>query len=183
MLAHIENALVSRLQNAESFLGYRLNVLCATPFDKPSQDLSMPAVLVRFIGLETIDSAQRGQSYCRARFCLTGYARNLRNEKQTRHGNPEKNQIGAWQIILDATALLAGQNLGLDMSEFVLDSIRPVETELYAAAGCVAEFSCHFGIAHALEDSAPFNTLIINWQPPLLSGADTLSLKGDRVHD
>lgn len=119
-LADIEDALLETLKQSPS-LHYLKTVgtISSRTFDQARGDFLVvpPAVLSFFSAseLRSRDLARRTYSYD-PRFLLFAVARNLRGAAEEKLGGPAVGEIGAYQILHDLKATLAGARLALPAS-------------------------------------------------------------------
>lgn len=135
-IAEVETAILARLQaaGAAGVLGYRYRTLATYPedFDAHLKERligqAFPAAWVVFGGWgRPVEEASGVQ--VPAVFMLVVAAENLRNEQAQRHGGAA-GEVGSYQLLMDAAALLQGQRLGLDMAALEFGpcrSVRPTE--------------------------------------------------------
>lgn len=132
-IAEVENAMVARLQAASDadVLGYRYRTLGSYREDFDAYlkeeikgDRAFPAAWVVFGGWRPpIDEGATLQAP--ALFILVVAAQNLRNEKSQRQGATAA-EVGSYQLMIDAAALLHGQRLGLDIQALKLGASRSI---------------------------------------------------------
>lgn len=186
MIGEIENAILARLKLAGETaaeaggLGYAYRTRETYPieFDAWLEEkpvINFPACWVAFGGFTQMERAGPGAYEVQAVFVLVVAAENLRNETAQRHGAAGK--PGSYQLALDAIALLADQDLGLEIGGLTPDglrSVRPSETirqrklSLYAIP-----FSTRFILERvAPQDLGELRTFHANWDAPAFGGVD-----------
>lgn len=185
-IAEVENGILDRMRAAAAanVLGYKYRTLDTYPADfdvylkeKIVGDAGFPAIWVVFGGWRTPED-QGSALQAPAVFMVIVAAQNLRNETAQRHG-ATASEVGSYQLMLDAAALLHGQRLGLDMGPLQLGpcrSIRPTATIMERRLSLYAlEFTtllpievAGFPVA-ALDD---FSTFHCNWDVPPIGGVD-----------
>lgn len=179
-IAAIENAILDRLRLAsdQDVLGYRYRTLESYPeeFDAYLKNTlksgtAFPAAWVVFGGWRRpVDEGRTLQA--EAVFMVVVAAKNLRNERSQRHGASAA-EVGSYQLLQDAAALIHGQRLGLDIGGLQLGpcrSVRPTETIRENQLSVFAlEFSTLLpievgaGFTGAIDDFATFHA---NWDVP-----------------
>lgn len=120
-------------------------------------------------------------------------AENARNEQATRHGGPNSDsEPGSYQLAEDVAALLAGQDLGLDIQGFEIGALRFVANASAMAKRKVSmlalELRTDIGLSQSpslvgeLDDFTDFHA---NWDaaPFTLAGNPTLVLPADATDD
>ena len=129
MIGAIENRILARLREASEagLLGYRYRTLETYPEDwdaylKEKGPIVAPAAWVTFAGWGQPE--QSNPLRATGQFGLVVMAENARNETATRHGGPVAGEPGSYQLIEDAVALLAGQDLGLEIGGIEIGSLR-----------------------------------------------------------
>ena len=121
MIAQIEDAIIARLEAASTAgaLGYRYRTLAtySGEFDEDVQKVvpTFPAIWVAFMGEDRPAHIGDGRWHHEPTFALVIANRNLRNERARRHGS--QGEVGTYQMLEDARALLANKDLGLDIAE------------------------------------------------------------------
>lgn len=159
MIGQIEDAIIARIKAAADALpglGYRLKEV-ASYGGELDDDLAkvvrqFPAVWVTFAGCAASRqlSTQKHKWITRATFVTMVAARNVRGERATRHGIKEGGaikEIGAYQMIGDVSLLLAGSDLGLEITRLNPGAIRTLyNTRLNGQALAVfaREWHCDF---------------------------------------
>lgn len=187
-IAEIENAILARLKAAghpdTGVLGYRFRHLETYPADfdawlgeKMAGD-QYPAAWVVFGGWRR-PSDQGSALQAEAVFMVVVAAQSVRNETAQRHGATPA-EVGSYQLMLDAAALLHGQRLGLDIGALQLGpcrSVRPTETILKRKLSLYAlEFTTLLPIEvsrfpdSALDDFATFHA---DWDVPPIGNVST----------
>jgi phage gp37-like protein len=185
-IAEIENAIQARLKaaGAANVLGYRYRTLDSYPEDfdlylkeKIKGDRAFPAAWVVFGGWkQPIDTGATLEAV--AVFMVVVAAQNLRNETSQRHGATSA-EVGSYQLLQDAAALIHGQHLGLDIGTLQLGpcrSIRPTQTILERKLSVFAlEFTTRLPIEVAtfpVTALGDFETFHANWDVPPFGGVD-----------
>ena len=130
MIGAIENAIEARLRAASDagLLGYKYRTLETYPdnwdeYLTGQSALPAPGAWITFAGWRPI-AAQPSFPRIMLQFGLVVMAENARNERATRQGDPfDPAKPGSYQMIEDAIALLAGQDLGLDIGALAIGSL------------------------------------------------------------
>lgn len=186
MIGEIENAILARLKTAGETpieaggLGYRYKTLDSYPaeFDRFLEEnpvLGFPAAWVTFGGYTSMSPVGAGAYQVEAAFVLVVSAENLRNEKAQRHGAAGK--AGSYQLALDAIALLADQDLGLEIGGLRPDSLRFVRPSELMTKRKISLLAIPITTTFILERGAPldmgeFETFHANWDVPPFGGVD-----------
>lgn len=132
MIAAIEKAVIQRLRDASDrgVLGYEYKTYVTSPVEwdawlkETPGALKSPAAWVVFTGSQKEKSDAHSPLFT-WNFALVVLAENQRNDEEfRRHGNGR--EVGSYQLIEDAIALLSGQNLGLDIGSITIDRVRPI---------------------------------------------------------
>lgn len=175
MIGAIENAMIVRLTAAQDSgaLGYRLKKI-TTYGGEFAEGITaaakgFPMILIAFSG-GGLQKAFTTEFVYSAKFTVIVAAQNLRNEQAARHGAEGK--VGSYQIVEDVLALLAGQDLGLD-----IDALKPGNIQILAndkSDGFLAslygmEFTTSFsvGVAEPVPALDDFETFHANWDVPI----------------
>lgn len=130
MIASVENAILSRLKMASDndVLGYKYRTLTtsAVEWDAMLKEtpgaLSGPAAWVIFLGAGREVSDEASPRFTLS-FLLVVLAENQRNEEEFRRHGDGRN-VGTYQMIWDAAALLGSQKFGLDIGTMKIGNIR-----------------------------------------------------------
>lgn len=181
-IAEVETGILARLKAAgeADVLGYRYRTLESYPeeFDTYLREQikgdAFPAAWVIFGGWRQPEDA--GSSVqCPAVFMLVVAAENLRNEKAQRHGvaTDKGLEVGSYQLVRDAAALLHGQDLGLDISALELGPCRSIRPTAAIQQRKVSMFALEFATrlpidvtGFATSDLADFSTFNADWDLP-----------------
>ncbi len=187
MIAAIENAMLARLKAAADAgaLGYVWKLLETYPqrwdaLMKDKMEFRGPGAWASFAGLSDVQRLDGGGSRAKAHFGLVVAASNLRNETATRHGGGSPAEPGSYQLLADATGLLVGQDLGLDIDRLIL-----VEAQLVDLAGTewgkrnVSMWALHLTtmielapLDFAADAPVDFETFHANWDVRPFGGID-----------
>ena len=173
-IAEVENAM---LGDAD-VLGYKYRTLESYPeeFDEYLKTeikggAQFPAAWVVFGGWRRPTQAGRSLQ-TEAVFMLVVAATNLRTKEKTQRHGGGPGEVGSYQLLKDAAALLHGHRLGLDMGALQLGpcrSVRPTQTikELRASVYAL-EFSTALPIEMDQADGAldDFTGFHANWDVP-----------------
>lgn len=128
MIGSIEQAILDRLQAAADAgtLGYAWGALASYGGEL---DEDVPTLLTRgrFPAAWAVFAGDRRRDHPKGevretRFSLIVAARAGRNEAERRRGAADR--VGAYQLVEDARALLAGQTLGLDIEPITVAGVR-----------------------------------------------------------
>lgn len=183
--AAIENAIIERLKAASTagLLGYAWRTVDSLPTDLDERLAeyikALPAAWVIWNGWRKASDHGDGTSRIEHQLTVVVAAANLRNERAQRHG--AGGDVGAYQLVADATALLMGQRFGLPIGPLVPGDCRPLYTAaeqgkrraaLYAigftAAGEIAPMSWPL---IATPEIGEFETFDVAWDLPPAAGS------------
>lgn len=191
MIAAIENAIIARLQaasDAPDLLGYKFKTLGSFPQNwreykaKYLGQTTAPAAWITFGGAN-IEAKGDNYSTIKARFGLVLCARNFRNEKSTRHGSA--GEIGSYQLLEDATGILAGQTFGLNILPIQPRSWSLVDEDTANYSFLVLELATEFTIENNYwmddADLNDFSTFAVDWGAPPISEIITLPTGDENV--
>ena len=158
MIAAIENAILKRLKDAADagVLGYKYGMAESYPTDwdvyLADKAITFPAIWAVFGGA-TPDVSTTGSTTFKAQFGLVVAAQNVRNERAQRHGQEVANgndEVGSYQMVLDAIRILHGSTLGLEIGAIMpgeVRFVRPFAAMLKANASMLAvQFTTTFSI-------------------------------------
>lgn len=157
MIGEIENAILGRLQAASdsNVLGYKFRTLetYGGQFDdqRLPELVQFPAGYVVFLGDRHKQEHGAFDEY-EGTFALILAATNYRNEQATRHG--AAGEVGTYQLITDARALLKRQTFGLDIGGLTPGDARPLFTgqvKQRRASVFAVEFKTTFTDATSVE--------------------------------
>lgn len=179
MIAAVEKAMLARLAYAaeRGAIPYRWPTLETYPEDwdqyfKNKGTLRTPAAWVVFGGFDKIEDSNDGP-IATASFGLVVADTNLRDEEATRHGrtlaNGATTEPGSYRLMLDSAGLLAGQDLGLDMSELSLVEVAQVRSASQDALRRTSLWALRFTTRFTVpfleidEDAADFTAFHANW--------------------
>lgn len=135
MIAAVENAVLARLVAAgtSGTLGYQWATAESSPyawddlFTDTISSVRCPAVWTGFTGFQSADMSETGMLHVNgATFALVVAAKNIRNEKATRHGVESQGEVGSYQLLMDAIGLLSRNDLGLDIQPLRFGAAREV---------------------------------------------------------
>lgn len=123
MIGTIEQAMIDRAAglSADDALGYKLRQVdsYAGQFDEDANEVvrDFPLVFFAWSG-EWADPEYVGEGAWRYRptFVALAGMKNLRNEKDSRHG--AAGDVGSYQLVQDLRAMFVGQTLGLEIRPF-----------------------------------------------------------------
>ncbi len=172
MIAAIEQAMIDALQAVSNAgaLGYTLFASSyAGPVTTPSgvaeAALRFPAAVVLYAG-ETIEPVGVSAWRASARFALFAIVQNRRNEKASRHG--ADGRPGAYQVIEDCRALLAGRTFG-----FAIDPLQPIDVRSTYQEQDLSIYRLEFATAYEFEalteagaDLATLALVHVDWDVP-----------------
>ncbi len=201
MIGAIENAMIARIRAAQDsgVLGYELRRVTTYAGDL-SEGLksvvrTLPAVWVVFSGAQTQRVFQRSVFEVTATFSAIVAANSLRNEREARQG--AGGAPGAYQIVEDVVALLAGKNLGLQtvkpLSLERIEALYNDRSDQTLAAIYGITLSTGWSIECGEDGSSldDFETFHVNWDIPAhgnvgpglpddahADATDTLTLEG-----
>lgn len=179
MIGDIENAMLARISAASEagLLGYRLRTVKSYAADLDerleAEELrnQFPAVWIVFSGwAQPVERGGRIWSYFPTYTLVVG-ARNLRNDRATRHGVEGSGEVGSYQLLTDMNALLLGQRLGLEIEPLEPGPARSLyngelarqQLSLYAL-----DWRTRFELApdDELAGLGDFETFNANWDIP-----------------
>lgn len=128
LIAQIEDAMIARLKSAQG-LGYVPQVASyGGEFDGelPNVIRKFPAfwVVLKNIGTPKALGTSRDKWMIPLTFAVLAGARNIRGERETRHGGAGEGEVGVYQMLSDAQALLLNQDLGLAIDPFVPGAVH-----------------------------------------------------------
>lgn len=194
MIGAIENAIMEQVRAASDagVLGYRFKTVAsyAGEFDDDMRELaqSFPAFFIGFSHEADPERVGSHEYKYRPVFRAVVAARSLRNEKATRHG--AAGEIGSYQLLIDARALLIGQTLGLDIEDLVpgasavlINGTRrsPDSRGSKPAGERMSVIGFELSTAYVAEprqptDLADFTTFHADWDIPPHEGHDAVPL-------
>lgn len=193
MIGAIESAIIARIKaaSASGVLGYSLRTVASYGAELDG-DLAtvvpkFPAAWVVFGGESRPDERAQGGWVCRPSFAVVVASRSVRNEQARRQGGPA-GEIGAYQVVEDIRALLAGQDLKAELAALgVSAEITPLEPDeitaifngtskgLQASVYAIG-FTTDYDLAMAIpssSDAVPFLRFHADWDvPPFNADAD-----------
>lgn len=175
MIGAIENAMIARIEaaNASGALGYTLRTVKSYggQFDGDVDKVvrQFPAVLVAFLR-EPLPEAVNNVTYRhKPVFAVMAANRSRRNEASRRKG-AGASEVGSFQILKDARALLVGQQLGLEIGHL---EPGPVTTlfDGVAKSKQLSILAVEFSTSYVEQTSEPlpahdFATLHADWDIP-----------------
>ncbi|MDD4930476.1 MAG: DUF1834 family protein [Gallionella sp.] len=128
LVAQIEDAIIAKLKAAQN-LGYVPQVASyGGEFDGelPAVIRKFPAfwVVLKSIGTPKAIGTSRDKWMIPLTFAVLAGARNIRGERETRHGGVGAGEVGVYQLLSDAQALLLNQDLGLEIDLFVPGAVH-----------------------------------------------------------
>lgn len=187
MIGTIENAMLARAKLAADadLLGYKWQSLETYPQDwdewlKDKVDLRAPALWVGFRGWSRPESTGTIPRLP-AMFVAVVMAENKRNEQATRHGDPAAPAAkpGSYQLLVDVTALINGNTLGLDIDTMQVGRsglvIKPAAMKERKVSMMFVEFHTAFTPGEPGEfnpDLGDFQTFHANWDIPTFGNVD-----------
>ena len=127
-IGDVENAILAQLKAAgdAGVLGYRYAELDSYPLNFDQYILAetrrFPAAWIVWGAWSNGKLQGSGGYELPTRFVLVVAAKSLRNEVATRQGSGD--QVGSYQLLLDACRLLANQTLGLDINPIRIGAAR-----------------------------------------------------------
>lgn len=181
MITEVENAIVATLMQATALpYSYRLGETYPDDFDgylsaKIGQ-IRAPACWAVFLGLaECQDYEDDAGVQGTARFALVVAAQNLRSEAAARQGGVDVSiEPGAYRLAEDASRLLSGSMLGLDLVHPVsVNGMRPIARTTAMAKNNLSlmaiELTCGIALgtrAAAGQPIGDFQQLHADWDVP-----------------
>lgn len=177
MIGAIESGVVARLKAASDagVLGYKYRQVDSLPVMQDDELVrraaQFPGAWVIFAGAKAVKQLSSGALQQGSFWVLVG-AKNMRNDRATRQGGSDE-EVGAYQMVLDAAGLMVGQSLGLGIRGFNLGAIAP----LYPSQSDKARGLSLFGVelvtdfavlprAAAVPDIGDFASFHVNWDLP-----------------
>jgi phage gp37-like protein len=190
MIAAIENGILARLRAAEPLLGYQWRTCESFPEDWESAigaktEIRAPAAWVTFAGADDVVEETSGVITMTGTFYLLVGAQSARNETAQRHGGSPA-EPGSYQLAEDSLRLLAGSNLGLDISRLKPGDLRQVripDAMRKRGISVLAQvYTTRFSIEPAGDDSIePFEVFHANWDIPSFGSGSTGPIDADPV--
>lgn len=193
MIAAIENAMLARLRAASGVgpgkLGYSFKFLDSYPADwdeylKEKGEWSAPAAWVVFAGCTKAMRTDSNAVRWPANFFLVVAAESGRNETARRHGGsvngvPIAAEPGSYQLMIDAVALLAWSDLGLDIQPLSVGQARLVRTPDQLARRNVSMYAIELAtefevptVNDTADGAVPFTDFHVNWDIPAFGNVD-----------
>lgn len=189
MIAAIELGMIGALRvageaGAPDGLPYRYRTLETYPADwdeyfREKVNWTAPGAWAVYAGASNMSLLGSGDILVEgAQFGLVVGAENLRGEQETRHGGAGPGEIGSYQLVEDALALLAGNDLGLDIQALqprAMRLVRPSALMLERKASLIAlQFETSFTLSprDLLAEVADFDTLHADWDIPPFGRVD-----------
>lgn len=182
MIGAIEEAMLARLTAAgdAGVLGYRFKQRESLPVDVDERLIerikAYPACGTVFAGWRALSSAG-SSTKVRAMVHLVLAAQNARNEKATRI-SPTPGEPGAYQLVMDAVALLQGQRLGLPIGPLMLGDCASLYSGAKGQGQSISLFAVTFTTDFAIDALPPldqvgdFKLFHADWDIPPFGGVD-----------
>lgn len=183
MIGEIENAMITRVQalSDSGALGYQFKQAAtyAGQFDEDVKEVvrNFPLALISWTGewAPPLDLGQTAWKYSPT-FALIVAAKNLRNERATRHG--AAGDVGTYQMLTDMRSAFVGQKLGLDILAMEPGPARSLFNRKISndkMSVLVLELRTAFAV-HPLDDGAldDFETFHADWDLPPFDGHTTV---------
>jgi phage gp37-like protein len=184
MIAAIEAAILARLDAASvsGVLGYTLKTTESLPIELDLTRLAeyfqtYPAAGVVFERLTPISKVGGARWKVEGLFHVLVAAENLRNEKSTRLGGGP-GEVGSYQMVEDAAALLIGQDLGLEISALAFAGVASLYTGDLVKGQRISLLSLGLTTSFVIEARPPatalddFTTFSADWDIPPIGGVD-----------
>ncbi|ESQ78511.1 phage protein Gp37 [Asticcacaulis sp. YBE204] len=184
MFREVEEAIINRLKAAGNtkVLGYEYKSAITYPADFDSwineNVRKFPACWAYFASGDSEGFVQgRGESL-NASFILVVAAKNRRNQQAQRVGGIP-GEIGAYQLVRDAIALLSNHQLGLSIAPLQLEGIRQVRPTALMVENKASVWAIHFSTSFLLETdyfepeaefTDDFTTMKVTWDLPEADG-------------
>lgn len=194
MIGQIEQAIIDTIKAASDSgaLGYKLVKVASYGGEYSDPDMrrvirDFPAVSVMFDGARTARQTN-GSVKIDARYGVFVAAKNLRSEKEARHG--DGSAVGSYKMIEDIILLLANQDLGLEIDALGFEDITLVLAEK-ADQGLLSVYGLSFKtsfLISTLPSDADIASLDVfakfhaNWDVPVHGNVDT-DLPADSTAD
>lgn len=157
MIARIEDALIDVIKSAPN-LGYKLKGVesYGGQFDDDTFDVvrALPAAWVTFGGTQTPRAIETSRYAWKlpATFVVMVGTRNVRGERQTRHGGVS--EVGTYQMIADVQALIVNRDFGLPCDYFKPGPVRTLfNTKVKGSA--LSVFAVEFHTAWIVRAAKP----------------------------
>lgn len=188
IFGRIETVMLSRLDAAskQRVLGYSYRTIDTLPDDLEgllaSHVQAYPAIWTSWGGFRKLALQGDGSVLVEARYSLVAAASSQRNERAQRHG--VEGEVGSYQLIQDAAALLMDQTFGLDMSPLELGDCTPIvvagQAKLKASFFAVnfttkVEIDPTAAPLIVTPDIGDFATFAVAWDLPPHTGAGDLN--------
>lgn len=178
MIGQIEQAIIDKIQNASDagVLGYKLVKVASYggEYSDPSVRQvikDFPAVSVMFDGAR-VTKQTNGTIMIDVRYGVFVAAKNLRSEKESRHGDGAT--PGSYKMVEDMIALLTNQNFGLEIAELSFEEVSLVLVSK-ADQGLASVYGISFKTSYAISTLPSdadisllddFNKFHANWDIP-----------------
>ncbi len=135
MIDQIEDAIVAKIKNASGMAYLKTLASYGGELDDDLDKVvrSYPAVWIIYAGGGKPKKIANGKWKTPATFALMAAARNVRNEAATRKGS--SGEVGSYQILKDASALILGQDLGLKIENLEPGAVRSLYNTKIRASG------------------------------------------------
>lgn len=157
IIAQVEDAMIDAIKQANG-LGYKLKSIetYGGQFDDDTFDIvrALPAVWIAFAGTQKPHAmnTERGRWKVPATFAVMCGTRNVRGERDTRHGSA--NEVGTYQMIADMQALFVNQDLNLPIDFIAPGQVRTLfNTKVKGNA--LSVFAVEFHTAWIVTETRP----------------------------
>lgn len=179
IIARVEDAMIDVIKGAKG-LGYALKSVetYGGQFDDETFDIvrTLPAVWIAFAGAQKPHAmnTERDAWKVPATFAVMCGTRNLRGERDTRHGNT--GEVGTYQMIADMHALFVNQDLGLPIDYIAPGPVRTL-FNTRVKGGALSVFAVEFNTAWIVRQTAAPDLALLK------VGIDYYLKPGDNVAD
>ncbi|CAL4866730.1 hypothetical protein MMA231_00974 [Asticcacaulis sp. MM231] len=187
MIGAIENGILDLLKNAGgvALLGYDYQTLESFPDDwetylgaNSTKIIKSPGAWVTFGGWRKLEQTN-SRLQVEGTFGLVVAAKNLRNQREQRHGGTA-GEVGSFQLVEDAAKLLLGQTLGLDIEGFDIGACQYAQLgELLRKKGLnmlALQLTTKWWVDRTYfnpaDDIGDFETFAGDWDLPPVTGVD-----------
>jgi len=135
VISEIEDAIISRIKGAEGMEYLKTVTSYGGELDDDLSNVvrSYPAVWIVYAGSGKPKKIGAEKWKTPVTFALMAAARNVRSEGSTRRGS--KLEVGSYQILKDASTLILGQDLGMEIERLEPGAVRTLYNTKVRSAG------------------------------------------------
>ena len=186
MIGAIENGILDLLRAAggEALLGYSYQTLESFPdnwetyLTASTKIIKSPAAWVTYGGWRKLEQTST-RVQIEGTFGLVVAAKNLRNQREQRHGGPA-GEVGSFQLVEDAAKLLLGNTLGLAIEGFEIGACQYAQLgDLLRKKGLnmlalqlTTKWWLDRSYFNPADDLGDFETFAGQWDIPPVAGVD-----------